>query len=184
MTDEKKGMIRKFGDGGVKYISRRFGNQFINKVGKDSLTGSYQAAKDTLKIKTASREELLGGFYGRYADGGRARFTQMMHMKGIKEDELPGMAAVCRRDALITFAGGVLFLAIGAWSILNAAPAFTFIYTISTMVVSLVLFAVGLRHDFARWQIEQRRFGGFREYFTGKPTGTQDKVSSVPATKD
>lgn len=183
MSDEKKGMIRRAGDGGVRYISRRFGNQFINKVGKDNLTGSYQAAKKTLSIKPISKEELLGGFYGRYTDGGRARFTQMMHMNGIKEAELPTIAGLRRRDALITFAAAVLFLVIGAFSIAAADPAYLFIYISSTAIVSLVLFAVGIRHDFARWQIEQRRFGGFHEYFTGKTSLTNGKSSSTSLTK-
>ncbi|MFX4300093.1 hypothetical protein [Pseudosulfitobacter pseudonitzschiae] len=168
MKDEKEGLFKRVGSGGRKYLSRRFGNEFINKVGRDNVTGSYAAAKDALKIEPISRQELRGGIYGRYADGGRERFSQMMHQNGLKEDDLTRMAFHRRRDALITFSAAIGFLLFGAWSIFSSSKEYVFIYSSSTLIVSLVLFAVGLRHDFSRWQIESRRFGGFREYFTGR----------------
>lgn len=184
MTDDKQGFFRKLGGGSKRYISKRFGNEYIKEVGRDNLKGSYEAAREAMRLEKISKDELKRGIYGRYADGGRSRFKQVMSEQGVKEEDLPTMVVERRRNALIMFLSAIGFLAFGAWSIFGSGTDHILIYVMSTLIASLILFALSLRHDFARWQLENRRFGSFAEYFVNRSYHSASEKRSTSLKKN
>ncbi len=157
---EKKGRIARMGG----YFGRRVGNPFITRVGRDTLYGGASEARGVLKPEPVSREEAHGAYHGRYADGGLARFSQVMAQRGVQDRDLAELEAT--RLRLFRFMAGLSLLTL----VLGAAIPFLtedWLIMISGLIFglfSLVFLAIGLRHDFAAWQIRNRRFGGIREY--------------------
>lgn len=156
----KKGRIARVGG----YFGRRVGNPFINRVGRDTLYEGADQARGVLRPERVSREEARGALHGRYEDGGRARFAQVMAQQGVPDRDLKGLEENRIRLFRFMVALSGLTLALGA-----AIPFLTddWLIMISGLIFglfSLVFLAVGLRHDFAAWQIRNRRFGGIREY--------------------
>jgi hypothetical protein len=159
-TEEKRGRIARLGG----YFGRRVGNPFINRVGRDTLYDGANQARGILRPERVSRSEVAGAIRGRYDDGGRARFAQVMAQQGVPERDLPRLEEMRVRQFYAMCAVSLLALCLGA-----AVPFLTddWLIMISGLIFglfSLVFLAVGLRHDFAAWQIRNRRFGGIREY--------------------
>lgn len=157
---EKQGRIARVGG----YFGRRVGNPFITRVGRETLYGGATEARGVLRPERVSREEARGAYHGRYEDGGRARFAQVMAQQGVPERDLAGLEATRVRLFRFMAALSLLTLTLGA-----AIPFLTedWLIMISGLIFglfSLVFLAVGLRHDLAAWQIRNRRFGGIREY--------------------
>lgn len=157
---EKKGRIARVGG----YFGRRVGNPFINRVGRETLSGGAEQARCVLRPERVSREEARGAYHGRYEDGGRARFAQVMAQQGVPERDLAGLEASRARlfrymigfsGVALTFGAVIPFLT-DDWLIMISGLIFG--------LFSFVFLAIGLRHDFAAWQIRNRRFGGIREY--------------------
>ena len=71
------------------------------------------------------------------------------------------------RSSGVMFIAAGFFLLLGAWLMIDAERAQDILYGFSTSFTALVFLVLGVRHDFSRWQIEQRRFGGFMEYLRG-----------------
>lgn len=149
----------------TSYLGRRFGNPFINRVGRDAVTGSAEEARSALRIKRVDKEEARGAIRGRYSDGGRARFAHLAQEQGLSDRDLEEMAHMRVTQFRMMCLVSLVSLVIGA-----AIPFFTDDRLISVSglifgLFSLVFLMIGLRHDFAAWQIRNRRFGGIREYF-------------------
>ncbi|PTX52487.1 hypothetical protein IQ03_01260 [Gemmobacter caeni] len=149
----------------TSYFGRRVGNPFINRVGRDALTGGISDAKSVLQVDRVSRDEVRGAIRGRYQDGGRARFATMAAERGLSEADLLAMERM--RIAQFRMMTLVSLIALFAGS---AIPFLTEDWLISVSglifgLFSLLFLTIGLRHDFAAWQIRNRRFGGIREYF-------------------
>jgi len=159
-TKDQEGRVRRVGS----YFGKRVGNPFISRVGRESLSGGAEEAGGVLRPERVSRDEVRGAIRGRYADGGRERFAQMMREQGVSAADLPRLEAMRVRQFRAMCVVSVLALLLGA-----AVPFFTddYLIMISGLIFglfSLVFLAIGLRHDFAAWQIRARRFGGMREY--------------------
>jgi len=169
MSEKKKGFLARRAEGTARYVGRRFGNQFINKVGRDSLTKGAQHAKHTLTPREVDPEDFRAGLEGRYADGGVARFKAVMEASGVDDESLPGLAKYRRRAGLMMFAAAGGFLFLGAWMIIGAQGFNQVLFGFVTAFMSLLFVTIGINHDFSRWQIEQKRFGGFKEYLGTKP---------------
>jgi hypothetical protein len=157
---EKKGRIARVGG----YFGRRVGNPFINRVGRETLSGGVDQARSVLKPERVTREEARSAYHGRYEDGGRARFSQVMAQQGVPDRDLPVLEASRVRLFRFMAALSLLTLVMGA-----VIPFLTddWLIMISGLIFglfSLVFLAIGFRHDFAAWQIRNRRFGGIREY--------------------
>lgn len=159
-ADQKRGRIARIGG----YFGRRVGNPFITRVGRDTLYEGADQARGVLRPERVSREEARGAYHGRYEDGGRARFAQLMAQKGVPDRDLPGLEA--NRVRLFRF---MVLLSVVTLTLGAAIPFLTddWLIMISGLIfglLSLVFLTIGLRHDFAAWQIRNRRFGGIREY--------------------
>jgi len=157
---EKRGRIARIGG----YFGRRIGNPFVRSVGRDTLYGGADQARSVLTPERVSRSEAEAAFRGRYEDGGRARFAQLMAQQGVPERDLARLEGMRTRQFRVMCAMSLLALGLGA-----AVPFFTddWLIMISGLIFglfSLVFLAIGLRHDFAAWQIRNRRFGGIRDY--------------------
>lgn len=146
------------------YFRRRIGNPFINRVGRDALTGSAAEARSVLRAEKISRDEVRSAMNGRYADGGRERFQDLMRERGLSERDLAPLERMRSNQFLWMCLISLVTLLLGA-----SIPFMTDdpLITVSGLIFglfSLVFIMIGLRHDFSAWQIRNRRFGGVREY--------------------
>jgi hypothetical protein len=170
-TEKRKGFIARTGTGAARYAGRRFGNSFINKVGIDSVLKGATNAKEAMSPEDLDVNEFKAGLEGRYKDGGVARFEEQMRIAGVTAKDLPALAKSRKVSAQVMFAASALFLLIGAYMIITAQQGNNVLYGLSTASMSIIFIVTGIRHEFSRWQIEQRRFGGFKE-FVGKSEKT------------
>ena len=163
-TDEaEQGFLKRRTKGVKRYVGRRFGNQFL-KAGYSTVKSNMAGTRKAMTPKSFDLNEFRQGIEGRYEDGGVARFMQMVKEEKIGEQELERKIRNHAWSAMIMLIAAVIFFLIGSWMMITAerGPEILFGFTTSAMVF---LFGVlAMRHDYSRWQIEQRRFGGFREY--------------------
>ena len=169
---EKKGIVHKVGQRGFGYFKRRIGNEFINKVGRDNMTSSYSAAKNALKPQRVSKSEIEAALNGRYEDGGRERFETLVREKKLDAPALADLMVSHKRNATISLGIAGLTLVLGVVAILSVGIMHSLLYALLTLVVILMFLALSVRHDYARWQIANRRFGGLREYFGARKQAT------------
>jgi hypothetical protein len=174
---EKNGFVRKIGTKGAGYIKRRFGNEFITRVGRESVTSSYSAAKEAIQPARVSRNEIEKGLEGRYKDGGRERFSQLAKERHLSSETLDIMAQRHKTNACLIGGAAVFTLGIGTWSIFTSSGSDKLVAAALTLVISMLFGAFFMRFDFSRWQIENRRFGGFREYLQSRDFKPKRKTS-------
>jgi len=181
MSEPKKGFLSRSSRGVARYVGRRFGNQFANEVGRNSVTKGFKRAKETLRPVEMDRDDLRAGLNGRYNDGGKSRFEEALRETDTNNKQLAELAQYRRRAAYVMFAAAAGFLLFGASMIVRAGDFNEALYGFVTAFMSLLFLAIGISHDFSRWQIEQRRFGGFMEYFGKSPDAYKTRTSSAPA---
>ena len=157
---ERPGRISRIGG----YFGRRVGNPFISRVGRDTLTDGAGQAGHVLRPARISREEARGALRGRYEDGGRARFAQLMAQEGLKERDLSELERMRVRQFRAMCAISALALLLGAAIPILTDDGLIMKSGLILGLFSLVFLAIGLRHDLAAWQIRNRRFGGILEY--------------------
>lgn len=163
---EKKGRVSRF----AGYFGRRIGNPFISRVGRETLSEGAHQAGQVLRPVRISWSEAQEAINGRYEDGGRARFRQVMAQNGVSERDLPALErmhvqnflAMCAISLLALGAGAAIPFLTDDWLIMASGLVFG--------LFSLVFLLIGLRHDFSAWQIRNRRFGGIREYVEARWT--------------
>ena len=149
--------VRTFG------ISRIRNPALLNRS-KKNLAGSAQAATSSLAPKNLDVADFRAGLRGRYKDGGRARFAQMMDRQGLDLEQADDMRANHLRAGAIFALAAAVMLAFGIYSAATATNTAGLIAGISLCVVFFLFMALAIRHDFSAWQILARRFGGFNEY--------------------
>lgn len=126
--------------------------------------------KDALRgAVTVQRIDVMGvrqGWYGRYEDGGREAFAQLMEREGVDERALGKIAKWHSLASIgyLTAALAILVLSVVQFTSYELSLG---LMAIAMFVVSLPLAALALRHAFAGWQVRRRRFGGLREYLRG-----------------
>ncbi|MFG6573548.1 hypothetical protein ACGYLO_18290 [Sulfitobacter sp. 1A13353] len=169
MSEPKKGFISRSSRGVARYVGRRFGNQFVNEVGRDLVTKGFNRAKETLTPVEMDRDDFRAGLNGRYEDGGKTRFEEVLRETNTNNRQLAALAQHRRRAAYVMFAAAAGFLLFGAVMIVRAGGFNEALYGFVTAFMSFIFLTIGISHDFVRWQIEQRRFGGFLEYFGKSP---------------
>ena len=166
-TEARQGFWQRRKEGTKRYVSRRFGNQFL-KAGYKTMKNNLAGARNAMTPKTFDLKEFREGFEGRYHDGGVKRFAEMVKMEKIAEYELVRMARDRAWSAKVMLAAAVIFFLVGGWMMLTAERGQDILFGFSTSFMAFLFGALAIRHDYSRWQIEQRRFGGFREYMTGE----------------
>ena len=167
-STEKPSFIQKSSRAAKGYIGKRFGNRFINEVGREAMKSSVALAKETILPKKADPEEIRSGYHGRYKDGGKARFQQMVVEENLSENRLDELAYDLRNQARVVFCSGLFFLLLGVFISFTGESWSALRNGLGTSLASLIFIALGLRQDFCRWQVEERRFGALREYLFQK----------------
>jgi hypothetical protein len=176
MSEKKKGFLARTGKAAGGYVFRRFGNGFIREVGTDNFKKGVMGAKASMTPAALDRDDFEKGLNGRYEDGGVSRFAEIMRENGVSEEQLPALQHARRRSAIIMFASAAVAVIFGVWTMITSDDGKGLLMGLSTAFISIVFLGLGARDDFSRWQIQNRRMGGFREYLNGdsgaKPKGT------------
>lgn len=123
---------------------------------------------ESLKPQKVSRQEIMGAIAGRYGDGGRARFAEMVELRQVSDRDIEKLIASNRRAVLVFIGGAILFLAIGVGSMIAGVSLLSILGGFATSLVSFIFIAIALRADFSAWQLAERRFGGLSEYFDAR----------------
>jgi hypothetical protein len=175
----QKGFFARRKEGVKKYTLNRLASPFIRKSG-EAYSGTARSALTPQKL---DRQDMLSGYNGRYSDGGRARFAELMkevdQMNRLKAEsdksgktvytplDLDQMAKSRRRASGIMFAGAALFFGTAFYFIIAAGGYMDVLFGLASAMCSFIFLALSAQHDFSRWQIQERRLGGFREYLKG-----------------
>lgn len=168
MADKEKGFFARRLDGAKGYVGRRFGNEFINGVGRQALSDGLKGARENLQPNKLDPDEFRAGLNGRYADGGASRFAEMVRDRKLSDQDLDQLARLRRRDSRIMYAAAGFFFVVGLYMILTSGSFTDGVQGMATAFCCFIFGIIGVRNDFGRWQIEQRRFGAFREYLSGR----------------
>ncbi|MCW3784659.1 hypothetical protein [Defluviimonas salinarum] len=131
---------------------------------RKNLTMAGSAVREALRPARLDREDLLAGYNGRHADGGQARFADMVRSGDLGEADIEAIRGHHLRALFIHTAGAALNLVIGFLFMLSADGLVSLLGGVTLTIFFFAFAAVAIRHDYAAWQIAVRRFGGFREY--------------------
>lgn len=159
-TTPERGRVARIGG----YFGRRIGNPFINRIGRETLGDGADQARGALRPERVTKNEVRGAIRGRYADGGRSRFAELAAQQGLGPADLDGIELMRIRQFRAMCAVSLLALVLGAAVPFLTSDRLIMISGLIFGLFSLVFLTIGLRHDFAAWQIRSRRFGGIREY--------------------
>ena len=176
MTEGKgPSRIARFG----RYAARRITGPLAGLPGHRALREACRCTADAIRPTRLERGDLMRGYRGRHADGGGARFRAMAVQAGLDEAALDHLAA--RRSQHARAAGAA------AAALLIAGVALPFVAQDRVVALAglgfgpfvLALLATALRSDYAAWQIERRRFGGFAEYAGRRWSGGCTRASKL-----
>ncbi|MEP3667729.1 MAG: hypothetical protein ABJN42_13475 [Roseibium sp.] len=168
----------------------RLGNQA--ETSRHILSEGKNDALSAIRPNPLDARDALAGLRGRYKDGGRAQFAQMVRDAGLSDQDLEKLRQGHLKFRLtygITF---VLALAGGMLSVLFSGELITILGGGAFAVLSIVFAALAAKGDYSAWQIGQRRFGGFRDYIenrdlppiTSSTAVVLKKTSSAAPVKD
>ena len=163
-----------------RYAARRIARPLIGLPGHRVLREACRGAGHAIRPKRIDRGDLVQGYRGRHADGGRARFRAAAAQAGLDEAALDCLAAIRRRHARAACAAAAVLLVAGAALPFIAQERAAALAGLGFGPLILASLATALRSDFAAWQIGQRRFGGFAEYAGQRWSGVRDGASELP----
>ena len=164
-----------------RYATKRLAGPLSGLPGHQALREAARGMGAAMRPKRLDRGDLAQGYRGRHADGGRARFRAIAEGSIHDDDALARLAARQRRHARAVCAATAAALIGGAALPFLAQDRTTALAGLALGPIILAMLATALRSDFAAWQIEQRRFGGFAEYVTMRWTGGRVAQSPDPA---
>lgn len=146
------------------YGKGRFRDQRLVGKSRKNITGAISAIGEAMKPAAMDPDEFRKGVSGRYADGGRGRFKNEMGRRKLNEHQIDLIADGHLRIALVFLCSGAGSFALAAWWMLSGQGLNGFLFGVGIFIAVLVFVALSIRHDYAAWQIRERRFGGFRDY--------------------
>ena len=184
MSEERKGFLKRRAEGAGRYVRSRIGNRYINEVGTSTVRQTVSSAREAMTPRAWDSDEMGAGFRGRYADGGVARFAEVMRERGLGTSDLQALAAQRQRNARIMFAAAGGFLLFGLAMVVSASDFEDILHGLVTSFPSAIFGALGLRSSFERWQLTERRFGGLLEYFRGLPAPSRTSQGVPTARSD
>ena len=164
MMNGRKGNLSCRARGAAHYLSRRFGNPFITGVGGAALRNGSKSAGSAMAPSRLDIGDFRTGHFGRYANGGTTRFAERLHAQGVTDAQLASRARNIGRTEVAMFLAASGFLALGAAQIATGSQGRELLFGFVTSFAAFIFLALGTRHNFGRWQIKGRRFGGFQEY--------------------
>lgn len=147
-----------------RYGINRVLPESIRTASGETLRGGYREATKTMAPRRIGMDELRHGYMGRYADGGRARFAEMVRGQKLRAEDLDAIAAGHARSFLtflvisgIFMAGAVMFMSLWSGALAGLGAAILVLFALGSLVVAL-------QADFSGYQIRMQRFCGFSEY--------------------
>ena len=147
-----------------RYAARRIAGPLTGLPGHQALREACRGTGDAIRPKRFEQGDLVQGYRGRHADGGVARFRAAAAQAGLDEAALDRLAASRRRHARAACAAAAALLIAGVALPFLAQDRAAVLAGLGFGPLVLAVLATALRSDYAVWQIEQRRFGGFSEY--------------------
>lgn len=146
--------------------AKRLRHPALGEISRGAVKEAGKGAFSALKPQPLDQEEIAGGFRGRYADGGATRFRDMMAELQISEEDLETLDAFHRLQRFLNaFAALVAFL-IGLALIIFGDLALTKLGGGAFLIFLLVFLAGYIRHDFALWQVTERKMAGLSDYLS------------------
>lgn len=160
---ERKPLVGRLAGYGARRIAHG-GEHTRRRLHIMSLKSALQGAMTVQRIDVTGARQ---GWNGRYEDGGRAAFAELVKREGLSEQGLQQIARWHSWAAMgyLAAALAVLVLAVIQFTSYDLSLG---LMAVAMFVVSLPLAALALRHAFAGWQIRERRFGGLGEYLRGR----------------
>lgn len=158
--EPKKGFLSKVG----AYAGKRFMPTSSQSIAKRFGEGSIKGAMGALKPKAYEPEDFKAGLHGRYADGGKARFNQLIAEEKLSDADLGRLAKHNTTLAVTYGITAIALLCFSLYCVVVAQSTYDYILAFANFCVFLALGSLTVRHDFNRWQIQQRAFPGFRAY--------------------
>ncbi|MEY8799510.1 hypothetical protein AB9K35_04220 [Leisingera sp. XS_AS12] len=152
----------------------RFRKPELIALSRRNVRSATTAALDAMKPARFDRSEFMKGYHGRYQDGGRARFAQVVSESKLSEAHIRGMDIQHFRIALIFAAASVASIGFGLYTLIVGTGLLSLLSGASLGAVFFLFLALAIRHDFSSWQINARRFGGLSEYLDAR-FGSNDK---------
>lgn len=147
-----------------RYGINRVLPESIRSASGETLRDGYREAMKTMAPRRIGMDELRNGYMGRYADGGRARFIEMVRSRNLRPEDLTAIAAGHARSFLtflvisgIFMAGAVMFMSLWSGAFAGLGAAILVLFALGSLVVAL-------QADFSGYQIRMQRFCGFSEY--------------------
>ncbi|MCE6959637.1 hypothetical protein LAZ40_11470 [Cereibacter sphaeroides] len=114
--------------------------------------------------------EVKAGLAGRHADGGAARFRELVGQGGLSEEALSEIGTRHRARSLLNVVAAILAFGGGLWVILAGSEVMTILGGAALAFFSLVFLTQAIRSDYAAWQVQVRRMDGFEAYLSGRFT--------------
>lgn len=155
---------RRVGTYGANRLMPAYNRDIASRTAKATLANVV----DAIKPVRITREEALAGHHGRYTDGGRARFAEVMDANGVHEDDLPWIAAKHRKTCFILLVGSLAMFVLAMTLLFSGSSFLVRASSIASVIGALSLAAAAMRHDFYAWQIGQRAFPGFKPYLDSR----------------
>ena len=131
-----------------------------------SIRDGGAAAMAALRPESADIDEMKAGFDGRYDDGGRERFNQMMEESDLSEEDLAGIEAIHARDFRIFIGVALAFLASAIALIIWGEGILSFAGSTVCVIFMFGSLARALQADFSGYQVRMRAFCGLRQYLS------------------
>lgn len=146
------------------YVGKRMILGYDAERHKARLARTVGDAKATLTVSKADGKDLRAGYRGRYEDGGRARFAQMVQGENLDDVQIDAMGTH-HRTLTIAFLLASFAALLGAlYFLFMSESALESLTGITLLMVMLTFLSMALRHHFSAWQIRNRRFGGLGEF--------------------
>lgn len=148
----------------MNYVSRRVQPGVQAERQRRHLSHGLTRARETLTPVEADRDDLKQGYKGRYPDGGRARFAEMVAAEGLGEAEIEAMRVHHRVLSIVFLAASFGCILGTIWTLLQASSVLETATGITLLILMLTFLSMALRHHYSEWQIRERRFGGLGEF--------------------
>jgi len=166
MSDKEKSVKQSFSKRVAGWGQKRVRHPFMGQLSRDIVKEGGRSALAGIKPQPLDPDELRKGFQGRYADGGVSRFEEMVSNLSLDEDDLHILGSFHSLQRLLNAFAGVLSMTLGFAMMSFGDISLTRFGGVAFLVFALVFLAGTLRHDFAMWQLKNRRMAGLSSYLS------------------
>jgi len=147
-----------------RYGMSRLQPESVRNVSREAVQSGGSRALEALRPEHLDIQDIRGGIRGRYADGGRARFSEMAREQGLSLSDLDAIELHHGRMSSLFFILAAAFLCAAAGMILLGGGGISLGGAVVLLLFSLGSMASAIRSDFSAWSVRLRAFPGFRRY--------------------